>query len=123
MIRKIGIFLVIALVAVVAAVVVLHLVAVAGICVFSSLKARSIAQQNAVSHSAKEAGAQPAADSGEFYTAAKGDTLAGIAKKLHVDFDDLLRLNAINGPKKLQIGRKLRVPAQRTAGETNVAKN
>lgn len=160
-------------------VVVLHIVAVGGICAFSSLKARNIAQQNTAAHTAKDAAtAQPAPasdaggeapgsavqstaqenpphanaatevttpvkppiatalqeqhakppvneataaikDSGASYTVAKGDTPVSIAKKLRVNYDDLLKLNKITDPKKLKIGQKLRVPAKKKPTSTN----
>ena len=53
-------------------------------------------------------------DSGETYTVAKGDNPVAIAKKLHVSYDELLKLNKIDDPKKLQIGQKLKIPAKRT---------
>ena len=52
-------------------------------------------------------------DSGVSYTVAKGDKLASIAKKLRVNYDDLLKLNKIDDPKKpLRIGQKLHVPVK-----------
>ena len=57
-------------------------------------------------------------DSGETYLVLKGDKLATIAKKLHVHSEDLLKLNKIDDPKKLQIGQKLRVPAKRPASDS-----
>lgn len=56
-------------------------------------------------------------DSGETYLVAKGDKLATIAKKLHVHSEDLLKLNKIDDPKKLQIGQRLRIPAKRPASD------
>jgi 2',3'-cyclic-nucleotide 2'-phosphodiesterase/3'-nucleotidase len=56
-------------------------------------------------------------DSGNTYLVAKGDKLATIAKKLHVNPDDLMKLNKIDDPKKLQIGQKLRVPAKRPVSD------
>ncbi|HEX4083754.1 MAG TPA: LysM peptidoglycan-binding domain-containing protein [Chthoniobacteraceae bacterium] len=52
-------------------------------------------------------------DSGTTYTVMHGDTLVSIARKLHVGFDDLMRLNKIEDPRKLKIGLKLKVPARR----------
>jgi LysM repeat protein len=64
--------------------------------------------------SAKETGAPSAPkDSGETYAVARGDSPVGIAKKLKVSYDDLLKLNKVDDPKKLQIGQKLKVPARR----------
>jgi LysM repeat protein len=51
-------------------------------------------------------------DSGATYTVVHGDTPVGIAHKLHVGYDDLIRLNKIEDPKKLRIGMKLKVPAK-----------
>ncbi len=52
-------------------------------------------------------------DSGALYTVAKGDNPVAIAKKLHVNYDDLLKLNKITDPKKLKIGQKLRIPVKK----------
>ena len=40
----------------------------------------------------------------------KGDNPVGIAKKLKVSYNDLMTLNDIDDPRKLQIGQKLLVP-------------
>jgi len=40
----------------------------------------------------------------------KGDNPVGIAKKLKVSYNDLMTLNHIDDPRKLQIGQKLLVP-------------
>ena len=53
-----------------------------------------------------------AKDSGTLYAVGKGDTPVSIAKKLHVAYDDLLKLNRIDDPKKLRIGQKLHVPVK-----------
>src|SRR5205085_5746032 len=49
-------------------------------------------------------------DSGKTYTVGKGDNPVAIAKKLKVSYDELLALNHISDPRKLQIGQKLLVP-------------
>lgn len=49
-------------------------------------------------------------DSGKTYTVLKGDNPVSIAKKLKVNYDELLQLNHIDDPRKLQIGTKLLVP-------------
>lgn len=59
-------------------------------------------------------GASSVADSGKVYTVAKGDNPWKIAKKLKVPYADLLALNGITDPRKLQIGQKLKVPAKTT---------
>jgi len=56
------------------------------------------------------AGKQTARDSGQIYTVVKGDNPVTIAKRLGVNYDELLKLNKIEDPKKLQIGQKLRLP-------------
>jgi LysM repeat protein len=50
------------------------------------------------------------AHSGKVYTVVKGDNPVTIAKKLKVSYDDLIGLNHIVDPRKLQIGQKLLVP-------------
>jgi cell envelope opacity-associated protein A len=63
------------------------------------------------SHSAsKDDRAQTPASSGKTYTVKKGDTPVAIAKKLKVPYDDLMALNHIEDPHKLQIGQKLLIP-------------
>jgi LysM repeat protein len=54
-------------------------------------------------------------DSGNIYTVKSGDTPVGIARKLHVGFDELMRLNKIEDAKKLKIGMKLKVPVKHPA--------
>ncbi len=48
--------------------------------------------------------------SGKIYTVVKGDNPVTIAKKLKVSYGDLLALNHIEDPRKLQIGQKLLIP-------------
>lgn len=50
-------------------------------------------------------------DSGKFYTVVKGDNPVTIARHLKVSEADLLELNQISDPRKLQIGTKLHIPA------------
>lgn len=50
------------------------------------------------------------ASSGEFYVVVKGDNPYSIAKRLHVSYTDLLAVNHIDDPKKVQIGQKLKIP-------------
>ncbi len=54
-------------------------------------------------------------DSGTLYTVAKGDTLVSISKKQKVVYEDLLKLNKIDDPKKLRIGQKLHLPVKSRA--------
>ena len=50
------------------------------------------------------------ADSGKIYVVVKGDNPVTIAKKFKVSYDDLVALNHIDDPRKLQIGQKLLIP-------------
>jgi len=47
------------------------------------------------------------------YVVAKGDNAVGIAKKFGVSSSELLKLNNIDDPKKLQIGQTLKVPPKK----------
>jgi len=49
-------------------------------------------------------------DSGKVYEVANGDNPVSIARKLNVSYNDLLALNNIDDPRRLQIGQKLKVP-------------
>ena len=63
------------------------------------------------SHSpAKDEQAKTHSSSGKTYTVKKGDNPVGIAKRLNVSYNDLMALNHIDDPRKLQIGQKLLVP-------------
>jgi hypothetical protein len=48
--------------------------------------------------------------SGKTYIVKKGDSPVTIAKRLKVTYDDLIALNHIEDPHKLQIGQKLLIP-------------
>lgn len=50
------------------------------------------------------------ADSGKIYVVVRGDNPVTIARHLKVAEADLLDLNPITDPRKLQIGQKLRIP-------------
>lgn len=54
---------------------------------------------------------EPASASGS-YKVQKGDNPYSIAKKLGVSSQELLKLNGIDDPKKLQIGQVLKVPSK-----------
>ena len=54
--------------------------------------------------------AKSSADAGKVYVVAKGDNPVMIAKKFKVSYDDLITLNHIEDPRKLQIGQKLLIP-------------
>lgn len=135
-------------------VLVLHIVAVAGIVAFNTIKTRedlpasnpevqataesaiapSVAPTAAPNGVAKattqpeskaaEAPAKPAAtvassssvqDSGKTYTVVKGDNPVTIARHHKVSEADLLELNQITDPRRLQINQKLKIPEPRSA--------
>jgi peptidoglycan endopeptidase LytE len=57
-------------------------------------------------------GTSPSA-SGRTYVVAKGDTPTSIAKKFGTTASELLKLNKVDDPKKVQIGQTLKVPAKK----------
>ena len=123
-------------------VLLLHVVAVAGIIAFNAIKTRqgsfsSVAvpsgttnssaaalkaapansalqkpNQKSVKDSVKTDRASGPTESGKTYTVAKGDNPVTIAKKFKVPYDDLVELNHIDDPRKLKIGQKLLIPAK-----------
>ena len=48
----------------------------------------------------------------KYYVIQRGDTPASIAKKLKVNSTDLLKINNIDDPRKLQIGQRLQIPTK-----------
>jgi LysM repeat protein len=54
--------------------------------------------------------AKAVSSSGKTYVVRKGDNPVAIAKKLRVSYTDLMSLNHIEDPRKLQIGQKLLIP-------------
>ena len=114
-------------------VLLLHVVAVAGIIAFNAIKTHQaslpaspsstmigvaspetkpqtpavnppVAQKPSAKSQAK------VSESGKTYVVAKGDNPVTIAKKFKVSYDDLLALNHIDDPRKLKIGQKLLIP-------------
>ena len=81
-------------------------------------KARSVVAQKEITPEAvkpphppsKDEHAKTPASSGKTYIVKKGDKPVTIAKKLNVPYDDLIALNHIENPHKLQIGQKLLIP-------------
>jgi LysM repeat protein len=71
---------------------------------------------------AKEERATTTSSSGKTYVVKKGDNPVAIAKKLKVSYNDLIALNHIDDPRKLQIGQKLLVPKPATNAKTTEAK-
>ena len=126
-------------------VLLLHVVAVAGIIAFNAIKTRqgslpSVSSaapttvgvpqtetrpQTATQNSppiAQKANPKPqpkVADSGKTYVVAKGDNPVTIAKKFKVSYDDLVTLNHIDDPRKLKIGQKLLIPEKTKATKKN----
>ena len=70
---------------------------------------------------AKEEHARTPPSSGKTYIVKKGDKPVTIAKKLNVAYDDLIALNHIEDPHKLQVGQKLLIPAKATRTKTRKA--
>ncbi len=138
-------------------VLVLHIVAVAGIVAFNTIKTREnlasttpeaiappVAQNSSVPTAeaastpalpnetaktrapsapktvAKEAAPEQSSvkDSGKIYTVVKGDNPVTIARHLKVSEADLLELNQITDPRKLQINQKLRIPERTVSSKS-----
>jgi nucleoid-associated protein YgaU len=139
-------------------VLVLHIVAVAGIIAFNAIKTRqfsvapspaaaTMTESSPVASTVKPVGAAPKSsvtqkaiatrdepkpshapakaiakdehkaaptDSSRSYVVVKGDNPVTIAKKLKVPYDELIALNHIDDPRKLQIGQKLLIPGKTT---------
>jgi LysM repeat protein len=74
-------------------------------------------EESKPSHTLSKPSVKAADDSHKTYTVAKGDNPVAIAKKLKVPYDDLLSLNHIDDPRKLQIGQKLLIPNKTTKGK------
>jgi LysM repeat protein len=55
----------------------------------------------------------PPATDGNTYTVAKGDNPYSIAKKLHVSYNELIAINEIKDPTRVQIGQKLKIPPRK----------
>jgi len=57
----------------------------------------------------------PAAEvSAKVYTVQRGDNPVAIAKKCGVNYEELLKLNGVEDPKKLQIGQVLKLPPKKS---------
>ncbi|PYJ27084.1 MAG: hypothetical protein DME80_06195 [Verrucomicrobia bacterium] len=70
---------------------------------------------------AREEHARTSPSSGKTYIVKKGDNPVTIAKKLNAAYDDLISLNHIEDPHRLQIGQKLLIPARATKTKTKKA--
>jgi LysM repeat protein len=51
-------------------------------------------------------------ENGKFYTIQRGDNPASIARKFKITASELLRVNNIDDPKKLQVGQRLLIPGK-----------
>ncbi|HEY6069854.1 MAG TPA: LysM domain-containing protein [Chthoniobacterales bacterium] len=127
-------------------VLLLHVVAVAGIIAFNAIKTRQgslpststtapttvgvpqtetkpqTTTQNAPPAVAQKSNLKPQpriAESGKTYVVAKGDNPVTIAKKFKVSYDDLVTLNHIDDPRKLKIGQKLLIPEKTRTAKKN----
>lgn len=49
-------------------------------------------------------------ENGKFYTIQRGDNPASIARKFKITASELLRVNNIDDPKKLQVGQRILIP-------------
>jgi LysM repeat protein len=61
----------------------------------------------------KKAEAPPQTIDSETYVVAKGDNPYSIAKKLHVSYNELIAINEIKDPTRVQIGQKLKIPQKK----------
>ena len=114
-------------------VLLLHVVAVAGIVAFNAIKSRQGGLPVVSSHVTKTASnhedakvtpsspAKPAKkakandsipEGSKVYVVGKGDNPVTIAKRFKVSYDDLLAANHIDDPHKLKVGQKLIIPAK-----------
>ncbi|MBN1498594.1 MAG: peptidoglycan DD-metalloendopeptidase family protein [Spirochaetes bacterium] len=46
----------------------------------------------------------------KYYTVVKGDTIYGISRKTGADVKEIIRLNDLSDPKKLYVGKKIKLP-------------
>lgn len=69
-------------------------------------------KETAVVETAAKVPAAKASAASSDYKVVKGDNPYSIAKKLGVSQEELLKLNAIDDPRKLQIGQVLKVPGK-----------
>jgi murein DD-endopeptidase MepM/ murein hydrolase activator NlpD len=56
-----------------------------------------------------------------FHTVLKGETIFSIARSYNIDRDELMRLNGISDPARLQAGQRLRIPEAVAGGNTGSA--
>jgi LysM repeat protein len=61
---------------------------------------------------APQAQSQPGDAGARTYTVKKGDNPVQIAKRMGVNYDDLLKINGVQDPKRLRIGQVLKLPVR-----------
>jgi LysM repeat protein len=61
------------------------------------------------------ANGSPAEGSQKTYTVQKGDNPVVIAKRMGVSYEELLKLNGVDNPKRIQIGQVLKLPVRTKA--------
>jgi LysM repeat protein len=71
-------------------------------------------EESKAAHTPSKPSTKAADDAHKTYTVAKGDNPVTIAKRLKVPYDELLALNHIDDPRKLQIGQRLLLPSKTT---------
>ncbi len=79
----------------------------------SKVNAPAPASTQAASASKAPAAAVEAIPSSGTYTVVKGDNPVAIARKFGVNYQELLEINSIEDPTKLQIGQVLKLPAKK----------
>ncbi|PYK42857.1 MAG: hypothetical protein DME46_08980 [Verrucomicrobia bacterium] len=97
-------------------VLLLHVVAVAGIIAFNAIKSRQGGKTPSAKMAKKSKTIDPIPEGAKVYTVAKGDNPVNIAKKFKVPYDDLLAANHIDDPRKLKVGQKLIIPVKSAKG-------
>lgn len=84
-------------------------------------KATAQSETKSAPAAAKPAAPAPASgvkDSGRIYTVVRGDNPVTIARHLKVSEADLLELNQITDPRRLQINQKLKIPESHPANSS-----
>lgn len=74
----------------------------------------AVAETRKVEATPKQADVAPTKTTPGFYTVKKGDTPTSIAKSFGLTVEDLLKVNKITDPKKLQLGQTLKVPPRKS---------
>jgi LysM repeat protein len=85
----------------------------------SHTPAKAVAKDQHKTEHAKPGEKSGLSESGKTYVVAKGDNPVTIAKKLKVSYDELIAINHIDDPRKLQIGQKLLIPNKIAKGKKN----